>query len=563
MLSAGGAILLLSAACTGSVANPEAASPWRPGDPGLPPSAANPMPGQGGTPTAPGTNGAPPAVCAAAAPDASEAPLRRLSVLEYQLTLQDLFQLPQPPSVETIPPDTDKDGFKTYSGIQTVSAQHLRSYTDLATELADDLLADSARRGRVVGCRLEAADCLPNFVNRFGRLAFRRPLEAAEAGAIVNAAMTNALDVNDRYRFAIEALLSAPSFLYRIELGDNPSGLSKLNGTELASRLSFALWGRAPSAELLDQAASGALDTPQGFAQAAQRMAADPRTPQFFESFFRQWLGFEQLRAPKTLPPDWNDALLPDMQRETSLVLADFAWADRDFLDALTSNSTYLTPALATFYELPAPGPNGAVNFPADHPRANTGLLTHASLLGAKTDGDRIAIRGNWLRRTFLCKNLQVPPAVAEQFGELLVGLTRSQIVMKRNSEAACKGCHAAIDPIGIGFEKFDESGRFDPKVDVSKFGLSAALPDAPDPAFDSVAELSNMLRELPDVSSCLTSRLFLYTNGRDPLDQDSCTVASAASSFGTEHDFRALLSSLVESPAFRLRRAPSAASQP
>jgi hypothetical protein len=550
LLSAGG--VLFAAACIGNVSDPERRDPngvGRAADPtNLPPSAANP-----GAANAPGT------ACAAAAPDASEAPLRRLSVLEYQLTLQDLFQLPSPPSVEGIPPDTDKDGFKTYTAIQTVSAQHLRAYTEMASQLTDDLLADAARRTAVIGCRLDAADCVASFVARFGRLAFRRALDPAEANAIVSAANTNALDVNDRYRFAIETLLSSPSFLYRVELGDKPSGVSKLTGQELASRLSFALWGRAPSAQLLDQASTGALDTPQGFDQIARQLAADARTQLFFESFFRQWLGFEQLRAPKTLPAGWNDALLGDMQRETSLVLADYAWSARDFLDVLTTNMTRVTPALATFYGLPAPGSDGTLTFRADHPRANTGLLTHASLLGAKSDGDRIAIRGNWLRRTFLCKSLQVPPEVAEQFGELLVGLTRVEIVKKRNSEAACKGCHASIDPIGIGFEQFDESGRFDASVDVAKYGLSAALPDAADPAFDSVAKLASMLRELPEVSSCLTSRLFLYTNGREPQGEDACTVASAASSFGTQHDFRALVSGLVEAPAFRLRRAASA----
>ena len=564
VLFGAGLAALLVAACMGDMGEPDRGAPGLgPGSPPgtmtpgqLPPGAVPPP----GTPSGGVPGVATPSACPATPPDASEAPLRRLSALEYQLTLQDLFQLTTPPNIDAMPPDTDKDGFKTFAVLQTVSAQHMRGYTETATKLADELLADAQRRSRVIGCKLEAADCLGMFVSRFGRLAFRRPLEATEASAIVKAATDNALDMNDRYRFAIEALLTAPSFLFRVELGDKPAGLSKLSSQELASRLSFALWGRAPSSELLDQASAGMLDTPQGFKQIADRMVADPRTQQFFESFFRQWLGFEQLRAPKTPPAGWNDMLLADMQRETSLVLGDFAWGMRDFMDVLTANTTKLTPALAKFYGLPAPAADGTVTFPANSPRANTGLLTHASLLSAKSDGDRIAIRGNWLRRTFLCKNLQVPPEIAEQFGELLVGLTRTEIVKKRNTEAGCKGCHSQIDPIGIGFEKFDETGRYDAKVDVAKFGLTAALPEAPDPTFDSVAELSGMLRALPEVSSCLTSRIFLYAHGREPSAADACSVDSAAASFdATHHDFRSLLSGLVESPAFRVRRAPTA----
>ncbi len=498
--------------------------------------------------------------CAEVGVDASELPLRRLSALEYQLSLQDLFQLPIPPSIESsIPADTNKDGFKTFATLQTVSAQHLRAYLDVATRLADELLLDAPRRAKVVGCDLAATDCLSSFVTRFGKLAFRRPLEDAERDSITRAATDNALDTEDRYRYAIEALLVSANFLYRVEVGDEPEGLSKLRPHELAARLSFALWGRSPSEELLNQAAQGALDSADGLSEVGARLAGDERTRVFFDSFFKQWLGFEQLRAPKQPPADWSDNLLVEMARETDAVLADFAWGGRDFLDALTTNSTRLTPALAAFYGVPAPGADGRVDFPAGHPRENTGLLTHASLLSAKSDGDRIAIRGNWLRKTFLCKQLEVPPELAEDFGELLVGLTRVQIVKKRNSEAACKGCHAAIDPIGMGFERFDEAGRFDSKVDIDAFGVTPAFPDA-NAEFDSVAELAALLRQDPQVSECLTARAFLYTNGREPTRADSCALQSTASSFAsTSHDFRALLRGLVEAPGFRLRRAPPA----
>ena len=43
------------------------------------------------------------AECDAAAPDTGPVPLRRLTGLEYQLTLQDLFVLANPPSIEGIP----------------------------------------------------------------------------------------------------------------------------------------------------------------------------------------------------------------------------------------------------------------------------------------------------------------------------------------------------------------------------------------------------------------------------------------------------------------------------
>src|SRR5690606_12655532 len=359
---------------------------------------------------------------------------------------------------------------------------------------------------------------------------------------------------------AIEAMLTSPSFLYRVEVGNAADGLSTLTGTELAARLSFALWGRAPSAALLDRAEQGALDTPEGLRTVARTMLADPKAQTFIGAFFRQWLGYEKLRAPNVPPAGWDDALLGEMLRETDQVLEEFAWGGRNFLDVLTANYTRTSPALASFYGLPAPGADGRVEFPVGSPRANTGLLTHASLLSAKSDGDSISIRGNWVRRTFLCQHMALPPDFAETIGERLVGLTRVQIVEKRNTEVECKGCHALIDPIGVGFAAFDATGRYDETVDITQYGIAPALPGAPDPnTFSSIAELSEKLRSMPEVSECLASRAFLYGGGREPVAADACTLESATRAFTSSGNFAALLAGIIEAPEFRLRRAPAA----
>jgi hypothetical protein len=311
---------------------------------------------------------------------------------------------------------------------------------------------------------------------------------------------------------------------------------------------------------LLDRAAQGALDRPEDLANVATMMLADARARGFFEAFFGQWLGFETLRAPTVPPAGWSDNLLPEMGKETSLVLGDFAWGGRNFLDVLTTSRTRVSPALATFYGLPAPAADGTLEIPAGHVRAGTGLLTHPSLISAKTDGDLIAIRGNWLRKTFVCKHLEVPPDLSDLIGELLVGLTRVEIVKTRNTNASCKGCHSVIDPVGIGFAQFDQLGRFDKSVDLGVFGVTPGLPDAQNPPFGSVAELASKLRELPEVSACLSSRIFVYANGREPEPNDACGIEGATQSFAQNgNSFPALLKGLVAAPTFRVRRAPVA----
>ena len=521
--------------------------------------------GGGGNPTSVGgTNnvagGGTTTDCSAAEVDTAPTVLRRLSLLEYQLTVQDLLALADPPSHEGLPPDTERLGFRTFAEYQTMSAENLRAYMDRASQLAADLLSDQQRKTQVIGCDTANEDCLADFVTRFGKLAYRRPLEENEVDEITSAAIQWANEGEDRFAFALEAMLSSAHFLYRVEVGDTPEGLSTLAPHELASRLSFALWGRGPSEQLLDDAAAGALDDSAGMAAVAADMLADDKTQVFFESFFRQWLGYLTLKPPSAD----EEAVFADMQEETDRLMDEFAWGAGDFLGALTANHSYMSDELAQFYNLPTPNAEGRVEFEASDPRANSGVLSHAALLSAKTDGDLIAMRGNWLRRTFLCEEIHLPESLADTIGELLVGLDRIGIVEARNTRTECATCHQAIDPIGIGLAAFDRTGIFDPEEDIYVFGIDPALPGAPEPnTFETVGELSAQLAGMPAVPACLTERAYLYMNGREPESEESCSLATVEQGFvGSNHDFRGLLQGLVESPAFRLRRSPSPSEQ-
>jgi len=510
----------------------------------------------GGTGGSVGSGGANAVDCEAT--DAGATVLRRLSALEYRLTTQDLLALPEPPDPAGVPLDNERLGFRTFAELQTMSADNLRAYLDKASSLAADLLSDAARRDTVIGCNTSDPTCLTDFVTRFGKLAYRRPLEADEVLSITEAAEEFGTDMDDRIAFAIEALLSSSQFLYRVEVGTEPDGLSELTEYELAAKLSFALWGRGPSAEQLELAAAGALDTPAGLTATAEAMLSDERTQTFFDQFFRQWLGYQTLK-----PPDASlTSVFADMQTETDRLLQEFAWGAGSVLGALTANHTYVSADLAEFYGLPQPDADGRVEFAAGDQREGSGLLTHAALLSAKSDGDLIAIRGNWVLRTFLCEEVEIPASLADTIGELLVGLDRVGIVEARNTRDECVSCHRMIDPIGIGFAAFDRTGIFDASIDASIFGIDAALPLSPQPnTFTTVAGLSTQLAALPAVPACLTERAYLYVNGREPVAADHCGVAEVNRDFSsTGQTFRGLLQALVADPAFRLRRAPAPA---
>jgi hypothetical protein len=491
--------------------------------------------------------------------DSGPSVLRRLSKLEYRLSLQQLLQIPTALALESIPDDAEEDGFNTIAALQAVSDGHLRGYLETAEDLGAALMQDSVRRAAVLGCEPSAAGCLESFVTAFGKLAYRRPLTSEESANLASRAIAAGIDTEDQFNFVIEALLTSPSFVFRVEVGDN-TPLAPLTALELASRLSFTLWGRGPTAELLAKAEAGGLDTDEDLASTAQSMLGDARAHELFGDFFRQWLDFSDLRAPKVPPVGWSDALLSDMQGETDVLLSDVAWTPgASFLTALTANHTYVTPALSTLYGLPAAGDGfQRVEFSADSPRANTGLLTHPSLISPKTDGDLIAKRGKWIRSAFFCEHLEPPPGTFDQVAMSLAGLTYPQVLAHRNTEEPCASCHARIDPVGVGFAHFDAVGLFDPNIDVAAFGLPQRL-DGVEPAeYASLAELATKIAEAPEVSACMAERLFTYTQGRTPDAVDQCTLDAAGQRFASEgHQFQSLALALVESPSFRQRRAP------
>jgi hypothetical protein len=134
--------------------------------------------------------------------------------------------------------------------------------------------------------------------------------------------------------------------------------------------------------------------------------------------------------------------------------------------------------------------------------------------------------------------------------------------VNTRNELSQCAGCHASIDPIGIGFAKFDAAGRYDASLDLEGIDVMPALPDAPAPnGFVSVGELAEKLKALPVIPACVADRAFIYVHGRMPGAADACTVAFVSQAFtGGGQTFPALVAGLVEAPGFRLRRPPTAA---
>lgn len=522
---------ILPTACTGEIG----------GDP-----AGLDLPG--GVPTAP------------AAETVAPSGLRRLTVAEYDRVVLDLLGDASAPASSFLPEDTLSPFDNDYAQ-QVPSSALVDGAEALAMHVSAELLTDAARRDSVVGCAPSGpADvaCLESFVRAFGRRALRRPLTEEEVGEYL--AMSAFGETAGDFYVSVEtilwALLQDPAFLYRPEVGtptDN-STIVRLDSFEIATKLSFLLWGTTPSEELLDAAeqaeAAGAPFDAARSAELAEGMLSDPRAAEQIARFHALWLGYG------VLPHEAS--LAEDMQREAEALLERVVFDEaRPWKDVLLLEETFLTPALADHYGLPSPGSTdgGWVSLDGTGRR---GLLSQGAFLsnGAAGEDTSPTQRGLAVKIRLLCGALPEPPENVN-VDEPPVGsgpCKWDQLAPYR--DPGCAGCHDQVDPIGWGLEHFDAEGRY---REVDSAGCDLAPYTQVDVAgigsFRGPAELSERLVETSDLSRCVGTQVVRFAAGRSELTvADDGFVGAWLEGAGEDFTLQQLLLAYVSSPSFTFR---------
>ena len=115
------------------------------------------------------------------------------------------------------------------------------------------------------------------------------------------------------------------------------------------------------------------------------------------------------------------------------------------------------------------------------------------------------------------------------------------------------------MDPIGFGFENFDQLGRYRTKYPkgevVNSTGEVVGDSDVKG-EFKNAAELAAKLGDSQQVRACLGTHWFRYAYGREPTDSDACVVDSFAKALSTgDGHLPSAMLSFVATDAFRFRR--------
>ncbi len=451
---------------------------------------------------------------------------------------------------------------------------HLREFAVTGPQRVTGV-SDTPSRRRIFACRptraSEEAACAQEIVRRLATQAYRGVVPGDDLADLL-AFYRQGRDKGDfesGIRLALQAMLANPRFVFRMEQA--PQGVRAgqayaISDADLASRLSFFLWGTVPDAELVKVATTGGLRRPGALDRQVRRMLADPRAEALATRFGAQWLRLQDIKKNRPDPltyPQWDDTLADGFRRETELFFDSLVRDDRNVLDLLMADYTFANERVAKHYGIPNVMGNQfrRVALPDE---ARRGILGHGSILQLTSVADRTSpvLRGKWIMEVLLGTPPPPPPPNVPDLEETKgVKDARTLSVRERMEEhranPACTSCHRVIDPLGLALENFDPSGRWRIKDNGVPVDPTGVMYDGT--TISGPADLRQALMKHSDaIVLSFTESLMTYALGRPVEFYDMPTVRAIVRAAGKNgHKMSSFITGVVQSAAFRMARMP------
>jgi hypothetical protein len=500
--------------------------------------------------------------------DPGRVTMRRLSNVEYDNTLRDLFYgLPVSPSAQ-FPADEVSLGFDNIADVLSVTPVLFELYDRAAEQTIAQALADGSVRDQLVPCDPAAvgeAACADEILRTFAKRAWRRPVDDAEVASLVELtgeAMAAGNDFSQAVSLGLRAVLVSPYFIFRVELDPDPHSPvpHTLRDHELATRLSYLMWSTMPDDELTDLADAGMLHEPEQLSTQVRRMLEDPRAEALVANFAGQWLYLRNLDHPLAKDygkfPDFDMELQASMKTEAEMFFRTFITEGRSLEELLTAKDTFVDARLAEHYGMAAPAGGGFSRVSLEGlPRR--GLLTQPGILSVLSHASVTSPvkRGKWVLEQLMCIHPPPPPPGVEvpPLEPIEGGTMRDQLEQHR-ADPACAACHNLMDPIGLGLEHYDPIGRFRELDNGLPVDASGTLPSGGE--FVDAIEMVQLLAKGEEFVECTARKTLTYALGREPGKPDQPYIDEIVEEFeAADMTLEGLLVAVVTSDVFRMRR--------
>jgi hypothetical protein len=437
-------------------------------------------------------------------------------------------------------------------------------------------ISQTPSREKIFSCRPTSQDeelkCAREVLSNLASEAYRRPVGLREVDGLMQ--FYNKGAAKDGFeggvRSSIEAILSSPHFIFRLERapGAGRPGNYRVSDIDLASRLSFFLWGTVPDKELVNVATSGQLSNLAVLEKQTRRMLKDPRAEALGERFAAMWLRLQDIDKVKPDPnfyPNFDDNIADMMRQETIMFFNNLVREDRSLMELYTADYTFANERLARHYGIPGVAGNHfrMVKYPDTRRR---GILGQGSMLVQTSMANRTSpvLRGKWVMEVLLGTPPPPPPpnvpdleaAGEENHGKVLTTRERMEI---HRANPTCNSCHRFMDPIGLALDNYDVLARWREREYGSALDPRGDYYDGTKIASANELIAAMLKRKTPLVRT-FTENLMAYGLGRRVEHFDQPTIRAITKKAEAE-DYRmsAFILGIVKSDTFRMQRVDAA----
>jgi hypothetical protein len=408
--------------------------------------------------------------------------------------------------------------------------------------------------------------------------AFRRP-PGEETVSRYTAHALARMETGDSFLEAMKAVASAaiasPRFLYLYDRTGDETGRSPIDDYELASRLSFFLWGSLPDDELLDLARSGKLSDPETLTTQVSRILKDDKLQRFCDSVPSQWLQLDRIITSVPDPEQHPEFYFAKyrasmhMMLEPLLLFETVLVENRSLLELVDPEFSYRSNLLTAWY---ATGRRGKSTPPTTiafdrvpiTDRREGGVITNAAVMTMTSNATRSQpiTRGAWVATAIFNDPPEPPPAdvppLPEEPGEDEKNLTLRERLDAHREQESCKGCHAKIDPLGFAFENYGPTGIWRDAYENGREVNASGVLFRKHPFSTPVEFKDALLAEKDRFVRAFASHLLSFALGRETVAADSIALDRIVERVGDDdHRFHTLIREIVQSEPFRYKSNP------
>jgi hypothetical protein len=500
--------------------------------------------------------------------------IRRLTKTEYSNTLHDLFGV-DPLIAATLPDEVSGEGY-----LNSLSPLQLEQYLSIAEDVLNQVIAPEDSPPTELQRRLFAAApaskddaraTARTVAQSLAKKVYRRPASDTELEVLMDVfdlGRQNALSYSAALRLMLKAMLVSPQFLFitPAEGFDTEAEIIPLDDYQLASRLSYMLWGTMPDDELMTLADSGKLHEPPILKAQVKRMLEAPRSRALFDGFGAQWLGLDDFENKTFDPskfPEMTSEMGSAMVDEVRLFFESIVRENRSIAQFINSDYTFLNENLATIYGLEEAVIGAEMRKVRLTDKNRGGILGMPGILAATSFPNRTSPvnRGVWVLEQVLGDHVPAAPpdvpALEKQDQQSVATLTLRERFELHRSDPVCANCHRLLDPIGFGLENFDAIGRWRDQDDNGEpIDASGELPGGIH--FASPRELKAMIAgRLDDFSRNLVEKMLAYALCRRLEGYDEIVVDELMQEIAQDgYRMQTLVIAVVTSYPFTHRRA-------